>query len=123
MKEVSVIIISCLIILSCSEENTTPKKNYANSCSIKATIRDYTGLDGCGYVLELNDGSILEPVRMVVCGPPPQNIMTLDNPLLNFEEDGKKVFVDYELIQSVSICMAGQTVKITCISEASEVNE
>ena len=122
MKEVYVIIISCLMILSCVDENITPKGKNTNGCSIEATVRDYTGLDGCGFVLELKDESILEPVRMVVCGPPPQNIMTLDNPLLNFEEDGKKVFIDYTPMQSVSICMVGQTVKIDCISEVAAVS-
>ena len=121
MKEAYFIIISCFIVLSCSEDNIAPKEIDANRCSIDATVRDYAGLDGCGFVLELKDGTILEPVRMVVCGPPPQNIMTLDNPLLNFEEDGKEVLINYEPMQSVSICMVGQTVKISCISEASVV--
>ena len=118
MKEAYFIIISCLMILSCSEDSISPKEINTNRCSIDATVRDYTGLDGCGFVLELKDGTILEPVRTVVCGPPPQNIMTLDNPLLNFEKDGKEVLINYEPIQSVSICMVGQTVKIICISEA-----
>jgi len=118
MKEVWIIIISCFLTLSCSQENITPKEKNTNGCSIEATIRNYSGLDGCGYVLELKDGSILEPVLMVVCGPPPQNIITVDNPVLNFEEEGKKVFIDYEPMQSVGICMVGQTVKVICISEA-----
>lgn len=122
MKGAWIIIISCLLILSCSQENITPKEKNTNGCSIEATIRNYTGFDGCGYVLELKDGSILDPIRMVVCGPPPHNIMTLDNPLLNFEEEGKKVFVEYEPMQSVSICMVGQTVKVICISEAAAVS-
>jgi hypothetical protein len=116
MKAVYISMISCLITLSCADGDITPKED--NTCSTQATVKNYTGLDGCGYVLELNDGRILEPVTMTVCGPPPHNIMTLDNPLANFEVDGKRVLIDYELIESVSICMAGQTVKISCISEA-----
>ena len=34
--------------LNCSDEET--------SCEIKATLRDYTGLDGCGFVLVFDDG-------------------------------------------------------------------
>ena len=37
--------------LNCSDEET--------SCEIKATLRDYTGLDGCGFVLVLEDGEVL----------------------------------------------------------------
>jgi hypothetical protein len=110
-EEAYFIIISCFIVLSCSEDNISPKEIDTNRCSIATTVRDYTGLEGCGFVLELKDRTILEPVRMVVCGPPPQNMMTLDNPLLNLEEYGKEVLINYEPMQSVSTCMVGQAVK------------
>jgi hypothetical protein len=103
-----------ITILACADNNL----DELSTCSTPATIKDLTGLDGCGFVFELEDGTRLEPVKIFMCGTPP---ITKDNtdPLHNFElVDGKKVFIDYEAIQGASICMAGQTVRITCISEA-----
>ena len=29
-----------------------------------ATLRDYTGLDGCGWVIEADEGAVLEPLNL-----------------------------------------------------------
>ena len=29
-----------------------------------ATLRDYTGLDGCGWVIEADEGDVLEPLNL-----------------------------------------------------------
>lgn len=29
-----------------------------------ATLRDYTGLDGCGWVIEVDEGGVLEPLNL-----------------------------------------------------------
>jgi hypothetical protein len=80
-------------------------------------IRDLTELDGCGFVLELEDGSQLEPL-LDRCGTVSEPRETLDNSIQDFEwVDRKKVMIDYENIDMVTICMVGQTVKVTCISE------
>ncbi|HYG02171.1 MAG TPA: hypothetical protein VD927_06965 [Chryseosolibacter sp.] len=94
-------------------------------CSTPATIRDLTGFDGCRWVLELEDGTKLEPVvRLYGCfssyyanGDVVPEIQSLDA-LANFEiVDGKKVMIDYEVVSGPSICMVGQTVTVTCIEE------
>jgi hypothetical protein len=118
MKEVLILILACSLIISCSHEEITPEEHDLDRCSTPATIRDYRGLDGCGYVLELNDGTILESVSLIVCGPPPQSIMTLDDPLLNYHIDGLKVLIDYENYAGGSVCMVGELVRITCITKA-----
>lgn len=89
-------------------------------CSTSATVRDLTGLDGCGWVFELQDGTRLEPVIIIRCGTPPPSKEMTEDPLNSFEfVDGKKVFIDYELVENgVSICMVGPMVKITCLTEA-----
>jgi hypothetical protein len=93
------------------------------SCSIPATIRDLTGLDGCGYVFELSDGTRLGPELIIRCGTPPYNDdarITNDNALLGFEPvDGMRVMISYEESESLSTCMVGPSVKITCIREIS----
>ncbi len=105
MKKYIILICLALIsILGCErEENKAPTTN-AYDCNKTGIIHDYTGLDGCGYVIELSTGEILEPV-------------IIDDTSFVFA-DGKSVTLSYqELTNSASICMVGQTVQITCISE------
>ena len=99
------------------------ESNSSEDCSIPATVRDLTGLDGCGWVFELENGTRLEPLRVFRCGTPPLSKVETEDPLLDFEfVDGKKVFISYEESKSPSICMVGPVVKITCISEASTIS-
>lgn len=85
-----------LVVLSCNN------KDNPLLCDEKATLRDFTGVDGCSYVLVLDNEKVLE----------------IDN--LEFEpdfqfRDGLRVSVTYEEVSSVSICMIGQIVKVLCI--------
>jgi hypothetical protein len=105
-----------LMIWSCEDEQLT-----VVTCDegVVATIRDLTGLDGCGYVFELQDGTKLEPQILAYCGTPPLPKEVTDNPLYNFEmQDGKIVRIGYEEVPDMySICMVGKSVRITCIEE------
>jgi PKD repeat protein len=73
-------------------------------CSLYGTVVDYTGLDGCGLVIELDNGEVLEPQQIV-----PE--FTLKN--------GQRVVLSYTGIPSMSICMVGKIVRIDCIREVS----
>lgn len=86
---------SLLFLFSC---NKGPCENAE-----KAKFKDMTGFDGCGMMIELQDGKRLEPVNLGDYELQP--------------EDGKKIWVEYELFNGASICMSGDIVKITCISE------
>lgn len=69
----------------------------------KAKLKDLTGLDGCGMVIELQDGSYLEPT----------NLSEMDIEIV----DGKKIWVSYHTAPNLaSICMAGNIVEIDCIA-------
>lgn len=68
-----------------------------------ATIRDFTGLDGCGWVVVLNDSENLEPTNLHAFG------LEL--------EDGMKVKVKYHETDGASVCMVGKIVEIECIAE------
>ncbi|MES2799960.1 MAG: hypothetical protein V4638_08085 [Bacteroidota bacterium] len=81
------------LLISCSSEKCPGGE--------KATLVDLTGLDGCGFVIELEDGSRLEPT----------NLLDYDNTPVN----GKKVWVKYQTVDGGSICMVGQIVEITCL--------
>jgi len=77
--------------------------NDACSGSVHVKMRNKTGLDGCGWVLQLNDNSYLEA----------QNLNEFE---IEFVE-GKDLHVKYEEVDGGSICMDGKIVKITCLSE------
>ncbi len=68
-----------------------------------ATIVDYTGLDGCGLVIQLQNGTVLEPVNL--------------NDFNLTPTDGMKVWVKYHEIAGGSICMVGQIVEIDCLAK------
>lgn len=69
-----------------------------------ATIEDYTGLDGCGLVIKLQDGTVLEPTNL--------------NDFNLTPTDGMKVWVNYhELSGMASICMVGPIVEIDCLAK------
>lgn len=115
MKKISVFLFLAVIFIQCEEESP--------DCTVSATVRDLTGFDGCGFVLELEDGTRIEPVRLTYCGTPPLPKEITEDPLYNFEFiDGKKVFISYIETGSPSICMVGPVVKITCISEAPTIS-
>jgi hypothetical protein len=113
MKKVLAILFVSSALCMCAEENIGDEQ-----CGTPATVKDLTGLDGCGFVFELEDGTRLQPVFLYWCGTPPISEEQKKDPLYNFEfADGKKVLIDYEPYESASICMAGQSVKITCLTE------
>lgn len=105
-----------LLFSQCAEEEVQ------KTCSTVATVKDLTGLDGCGYVFELEDGTRIEPVRtyMLMCGTPPFPKEVTEDPLFNFNfQEGKRVLISYALTDAASICMAGLPAKITCLTEIS----
>lgn len=102
-------------LLSCEEEVDS---SVPCTQGVEATVRDLTGLDGCGFVFELNDGTKLEPYMIGYCGTPPLPKEVTEDPLYQFEfVDGKKVIIGYEETKAFSVCMVGPVVKITCLEE------
>lgn len=117
MKKVLLIAFLSLLLMQCDTET-------GNTCSTLATVRNLTGLDGCGWVFELEDGTRLEPYwQWGWCGTPPLPQGVTEDPLYNFEYvEGKKVLINYEEVNDVaSICMVGPIVKITCLTEVGSV--
>lgn len=69
-----------------------------------ATIEDYTGLDGCGLVIKLQNGEVLEPTNL--------------NDFNITPTDGMKVWVKYHNVSGMaSICMVGPIVEIDCMTK------
>ncbi|MFO7656350.1 MAG: PKD domain-containing protein [Bacteroidales bacterium] len=74
-----------------------------HDCEHTGTVKDYTGLDGCGFLIELDNGTRLEPI--------------LTDTTFIFR-DKQRVKVSYvERHDLASICMAGTIAEITCIKE------
>ena len=102
-------------IISCKNDEDD---DFTVPCGVPATVKNLSGLDGCGFVFELEDGTRLEPVRIGYCYTPPFPKEQIQDPLIGFEfVDGKKVFIDYSVIQGNSVCMAGPMARINCISD------
>ena len=65
---------------------------------------DNSGLDGCKYLIVLENGKRLEP-------------LIVEDKNFKFR-DGQKIRLTYEQEREMmSICMAGQGVRVTCIEE------
>ncbi len=114
MYKVGLILTVMLLVSSCKKEEIIEK----DACTTFATVKDLSGLDGCGFIFELEDGSKIIPIRLFFCGTPPLTTEVIDDPLLNFVfEDGKKVKIGYQEIETgmVTTCMVGKLAKITCI--------
>ena len=89
---------SLLLLFACEEE--TP------GCDTPAMLLDYAGLDGCGFVLVLEDGEVLE-------------MGTFDQEPDFAFEDSLKINISYEPMDNMaSVCMVGPIVRITCIEKA-----
>jgi hypothetical protein len=119
MKNLTLILsfaFSASLFWSCEENKIT-----SISCDqgVLATVKDLTGLDGCGFIFELSDGTRLEPIRLMYCGTPEIPKEVTEDPLYDFQFiDGKQVRIGYEEVtDAMSICMVGKIVRITCIEE------
>lgn len=123
MKKTLLLVTLSFALIRCADDANTSEKITGEDCNATtpATIRDLTGLDGCGFVFELNDGTRLESVKIFSCGTPSSPDFVLIDPLANFDiVDGKKVLIDYTVLENyVSACMVGPGVIINCIKEAS----
>ena len=70
-----------------------------------ATLRDYTGLDGCDWVIELDNGEVVEPRNVEDFIAEPASSLRL--------------LVEYTVeAEAVSICMVGPVVTLTTCSLA-----
>ena len=73
--------------------------------STAATLNDYTGLDGCSWVITLEDGQVLEPAN-------------LDEYPVQLQEN-KKIWIEYhELPDLASICMRSSSSRALSIGFA-----
>jgi hypothetical protein len=90
---------SCFLFVGVKSKHTAPEPDtHEQNGFVKATIINYT-LDGCSYMLQLEDGKKLEPVNLSE----------------EFKKDNIKVWIKYQHYKGTSICMAGEMVTVTAI--------
>lgn len=70
---------------------------------VNVKLKNLTGLDGCGWVLVLNDGSKLEPINLSEFESSPT--------------ENQKACITYTELQSGSFCMVGKVVEINTWEE------
>ncbi|TAL77674.1 MAG: hypothetical protein EPN88_02450 [Bacteroidetes bacterium] len=96
MRRFSIVIfLIILFIFSCQKEELIPSKGYED-----VTLKNLTGLDGCGFVFATNNKSkSLEPIN-------------LGDFLTNYK-DGDKFWLKYKIAEGQrSICMVGDIITI-----------
>ena len=76
-----------------------PSSAWANGI-----YRDYRGLDGCGFLIELDKANDSVPSRFLEPINPGSFGVTVS--------DGLKIRVKYRLLRSASVCMKGQVAEI-----------
>ena len=77
---------------------------HNNPCpeSVNGTVKDLAGLDGCGLIIELENGKKLIPM----------NLEAFEYNLV----DGTEVRLHYSVQEdAMGICMAGDIIKINCM--------
>lgn len=115
------IIISLLLVSLFQCNKGTHEINRENtSCGRYAKVVDMAGLDGCGLMFELADGTRLDPERRVYVQAP----TLAQDPLYHFDlKSGQEVTINWEQSLALNSCMAGPIVFITCIEEVQELVE
>ena len=89
-------IISLTLLVSCS-------KGTSCTGAIKGKLKNLTGFDGCGWVIEAN-GKTFEPV----------NLDEFDSTLL---KENQQIYFSYESFAVGSICMVGETIQLKCVEK------
>ncbi|MEM5539790.1 MULTISPECIES: hypothetical protein [unclassified Olleya] len=97
-----IILLLSVILLTLSCANT---KNNTSNClnSVKGTLVNKTGLDGCGWMIALQDGKTVNPTNLNSF-----DIKLIDNTKITFGYKEKNDLFD--------TCMAGKIVEITCVT-------
>jgi hypothetical protein len=89
-------------VQSCDKDCGTAPCDNAQT----ATLKDFTGLDGCGFVLVLADSTVLEPTNL--------------EEFLTTPVDGQTITVAFHEVDMASICMVGPMVVIDCLEVVPE---
>jgi hypothetical protein len=83
------------------------KKNYTEFKVERGVLVDNTKLDGCGWMIRLDNGTMLNATNLVGMAPKLQ--------------DGLKVEIQYDVQDGVmTTCMSGKTVMLTFLNMSNQ---
>ncbi|TND08911.1 MAG: hypothetical protein FD123_1765 [Bacteroidetes bacterium] len=88
------------VLVSCKTKSKTTSIDFEKEGYTRAIIRNYE-LDGCRYMIFLDETKKLEPDWLP----------------MEMQKDSVPVWVKYERDERMSICMAGETVKVIDIKK------
>lgn len=80
---------------SCNEDI----EQNGTACNTIGVLKDYTGLDGCHWVIETQE----------------ETFEVLSFPENYIPEDGKQIKFGYEVVDAMSICMVGRMINLKCV--------
>jgi hypothetical protein len=87
-----------ILMMGCKAKPGPESKN----CEVTGTVKDFTGLDGCGLLIELKNGDLLNPAKL------PEGTELKENQAIRFTYK--------KLDDMMSICMREKAiVEITCL--------
>jgi hypothetical protein len=89
-------LIFTIIFFSCQKQNI-------EILSQTGVLKNWTGFDGCGWIIQLQDSTILEPLNLIDFA-------------LELAEN-KTIYFQYYEKPEMSICQVGKTVVIDCIED------
>lgn len=107
LSHITLLLSLLLALAQCksTKKNTTPV-DYSSQGYTKAIVRNLTGLDGCGFLLEISEGKKLEPTNLAE----------------EIKKDRLIVWVKFtETKGKASVCMAGRIVTITDLKNTGEL--
>ncbi len=113
MKGIVIAAMLGVSLLKCGGDESATNSEPVG-CNVRAKVVDLSGLDGCGIVLELENGTRLMPEKRTYIQAPKIE----DDPLYYFDlVPGASVQIAYRETNRANVCMVGPTVFITCITK------
>src|SRR5687768_13149848 len=100
MSRKIIIMLAIVLALGCGMPGKTGSETIPAG-AIATTVVDYRELDGCTFLLELDDKQKLQPVNLP----------------LEFQKHGVRLYVLYKVKDGMGICMAGKMVELTYTKE------
>jgi hypothetical protein len=105
IKNISLLIFLVLFTTACEKNNSKETKPVEDAPAqiYTGVVIDYTGLDGCSYIVELDNGEKLDPVSLI-------------DSTFQFI-DGRRVALRYTVLtEQASNCMVGKMVSLDWIA-------
>jgi hypothetical protein len=86
-------------ILTMASCHSSKKTSNDFEGMISVTVRDFRNLDGCGFLLEQNDGKFLQPLKLDTA----------------FQHEGMILGITFKTSKTPTICMKGTPIELLTV--------